>query len=66
MPNSSQLLSSASTCLRELVRDQARGRRAVGRDVVVGGRRGLVGSADLPIGKTQTVEACGEVTSWTR
>ena len=57
MPNSSQLLSSASTCLRESSSAIKRAvRRAVGRDVVVGGRQGLVGTADLPIGKTQTVE----------
>jgi hypothetical protein len=46
----------------ELVRDQPGGGRAVGRDVVVGGREGLVGPADAAFGQPQTVE----VTSWTR
>ena len=57
MPNSSQLLSSASTCLRESSSAISRAvGRAVGGDVVIGRRQGLVGAADLPVRETQPVE----------
>ena len=51
----------------ELVGDQPRGGGAVGRDVVVGGRQGLVGPADRrdPPRRSPS-KACAEVTSWTR
>jgi hypothetical protein len=51
---------------RELVADARGDRRAVRRDVVVGGGERAVRAADLAAASAGRRTACGLVTSWTR
>ena len=51
---------------RERVGDQLRRRGAIGRDVVIGGGQGSVGTADRAPREPQAVEGLREVTSCTR